>query len=62
MSKEQRVERIFREKEGRHYKKPYTIYMTFIIRTIFNLIYDLKKSNRRFPHVLPVAIGSTIPI
>lgn len=48
MSKKQRVERIFREKEVRHYIKPYIMYMTCIIWTIFNLVYDFKKANRRF--------------
>jgi len=62
MSKKQRVERIFREKEVRHYIKPYIIYMTCIIWTIFNLVYDFKKANTCFLHVLLVAIGSTIPI
>lgn len=40
MSKKQRVERIFREKELRHYIKPYIMYRTFIISTILILIYD----------------------
>jgi len=48
MSKKQRVERIFREKEVGHYIKPYIMYMTCIIRTIFNLVYDFKKANRCF--------------
>lgn len=47
MSKKQRVERIFRKKERRHYIKPY-IYMTCIIVTVFNLVYHFKKDNRRF--------------
>lgn len=51
MSKKQRVERIFREKEVRHYIKPYIMYMTYMIRTIFNLVYNFKKANRCFlPH------------
>jgi hypothetical protein len=49
MSKKQRVERIFREKEVRHYIKPYIRYMTCIIWTIFNLVYDFKKANKCFP-------------
>ncbi|ADE72430.1 hypothetical protein BMQ_pBM50091 (plasmid) [Priestia megaterium QM B1551] len=48
MSKKQRVERIFREEEVSHYIKPYIMYMTCIIWTIFNLVYDFKKANRRF--------------
>ena len=48
MSKKQRVERIFRKKKGRHYVKPYIIYMTCIIWTIFNLVYDFKKANSCF--------------
>ena len=48
MSKKQRVERIFREEEVRHYIKPYIMYMTCIIWSIFNPVYDFKKANRRF--------------
>jgi hypothetical protein len=48
MSKKQRVERIFSEKEVRHYIKPYIMYMTCIIWTIFNLIYNFKEANRCF--------------
>ena len=48
MSKKQRVERIFKKKEERHYIKLYIIYMTCIIRTTFNLAYDFKKANRCF--------------
>ena len=48
MSKKQRVERIFREKEVRHYIKPYIMYMPRILITIFNLIYDFKEVNRCF--------------
>lgn len=48
MSKKQRVERIFREEEGRHYIEPYIMYMTCIIWTIFNLAYNLEKANRCF--------------
>lgn len=44
MSKKQRGERIFR---GTLHKTLY-IYMTSIIKTIFNLVYDFKKANRRF--------------
>jgi hypothetical protein len=48
MSKKQRVERIFREKEVRHYVKPYIMYMARILITIFNLIYDFKEVNSCF--------------
>ncbi|MEK1832481.1 hypothetical protein AAAC51_36840 [Priestia megaterium] len=62
MSKKQRVERIFREKEVRHYIKPYIMYMTYMIRTIFNLVYNLKKPTGVFSHILLVATGSNTSI